>query len=310
MPEKPLAVAAGGPTFRKVLVRTFLHKLYQEVADDNIADMAAMMTYYAIFALVPMAVFVLSLALLVIPPDAIREAVHMATATMPRDLAWRVSQQVLEMQRATAGSFAVASILLALFGASRGAVALGRVLNGVYDQLETRPWWRVQLVSIAVTIGVAILLVIALGLLVVGPALGHLLADRFGLGSAFDHAWHLGRWLGAALLILLIWAILYKYLPDTAAPLRVFTPGALAGVSLWILVSELFALYTTNFGRYDQTYGALGAAVIFLTWLWLSNMALLVGAEIDSVIADLRSASRAPRTPSASPFAPGGRSPA
>jgi len=256
-----------------------------------------MMTYYAIFALFPMVVFVLSLALLVIPPDAIREAVQMATRTMPQDLASRVTEQVTSMQVATAGSFAFVSILLALYGASRGAVALGRILNDIYDKHDSRPWWKVQLVSVAVTIAVAVLLVVALGLLVVGPFAGHLIADRLGLGAAFDYGWHIGRWLGAAVLILVIWAILYKYLPDTRAPLRVFTPGALAGVAMWVAISQLFALYVSNFGKYEKTYGALGVAIIFLTWLWLSCLALLFGAEINDVVDQLKNERVPPSEP-------------
>jgi membrane protein len=275
-----------------VAIRPFLKRLRNEVREDNLPDIAAMMTYYAIFALFPMAVFVISLALLVVPADAIHQAVEMATRTMPRDVGMRVSQQVASMQQATAGGFAFASILLALYGASRGAVSLGRALNTVYDKRERRPWWKVQLTAIAVTIGVAILLVIAVGLLVAGPFLGHYIADRFGLGAAFDWGWRIGRWLGAALLVLLIWAIVYKFLPDTDAPLRVFTPGALAGTLLWLVMSQLFALYVSNFGKYEKTYGALGAVIIFLTWLWFSNLALLLGAEINDVIEDRKKARR------------------
>ena len=299
------------PIFRHVAIRPFFKKLRREVADDQIPDMAAMMTYYAIFALFPMAVFVLSLALLVIPPDTIREAVQMGTRTMPHDLGQRVTQQVLAMQSAAAGSVAVLSIFLALYSASRGTVALGRVLNTVHDVREERPWWKVQLAAVAITIAVAILLIVALGLLVVGPFAGHFIADRFGLGSVFDYVWNIGRWLGAALLVLVIWALLYKFLPNVKAPLRIFTPGAIVGVILWILLSQLFALYVTNFGKYEKMYGTLGVVIIFLTWLWLSNMAILIGAEINDVIADLRSETPAPRQPSPStPAARGRRAPA
>ena len=286
-----LACSSRAATFPDVPVLPFLKQLRREVAEDRLPDVAAMMTYYAIFSLFPMAVFVISLALLVVPADAIRQAAEMATRTMPRDLGLRVTQQVMAMQQAASGGFAVVSMLLALYGASRGAVSLGRALNVIYDRRERRRWWQVQLTAVGVTIGVAALLVIALGLLVAGPFLGHWVADRFGLGAAFDWGWRFGRWLGAALLVLLIWAILYKYLPDTDAPLRVFTPGALAGTVIWLGMTQLFALYVTNFGKYENTYGALGAVIIFLTWLWLSNIALLLGAEINDVIEERKKAS-------------------
>jgi membrane protein len=135
---------------------------------------------------------------------------------------------------------------------------------------------------------VAIMVVIALALLVGGPVAGHFIADRFGLGAAFDVAWGIGRWIGAGVLVMLVWAILYKFLPNTNAPFRIFTPGAVVGVLLWLGISRLFGVYLDYFNSYEATYGALGAGIIFLTWLWLSNIAILFGAEINDVLADFR----------------------
>ena len=167
---------------------------------------------------------------------------------------------------------------------------LRRALNlvAIYNKKETRSWIRRQLTAIAVTFGVALLLVVALGLLVVGPAAGHYIADRFGLGDAFDTAWGIGRWVGAGVLVMVVWAIIYKFLPDTDAPFRIFTPGALVGVIVWLGISALFGLYLSHFNSYEATYGALGGAIIFLTWLWLSNIAILLGAEFNDVLADFR----------------------
>jgi membrane protein len=117
---------------------------------------------------------------------------------------------------------------------------------------------------------------------------GHWAADRFGLGTAFDVVWGIGRWLGAGVLVMVVWALLYKFLPNTDAPFRIFTPGAAIGVTLWLGVSALFGVYLGHFNSYEATYGTLGGAIIFMTWLWLSNMALLFGAEINDVLAHLR----------------------
>ena len=87
---------------------------------------------------------------------------------------------------------------------------------------------------------------------------------------------------------MVVWAVLYKFLPNTDAPFRIFTPGAVVGVLLWLGISALFGVYLDHFDSYEATYGALGAAIIFLTWLWLSNIALLFGAEVNDVLADLR----------------------
>jgi membrane protein len=197
--------------------------------------------------------------------------------------------------------FAVGSAAIALWGASRGAVALSNALNVMFDKTETRPWWQRQLTAIAVTLGVAILVVLALALLVIGPIAGHWIADRFGLGAAFDTAWGIGRWVGAGLLVMVVWALLYKFLPNTKAPFRIFTPGACVGVLLWLAISALFGVYLDHFDRYEATYGALGGGIIFLTWLWLSNIAILFGAEVNDVLADFRSRRSAAATQLADP---------
>jgi len=105
--------------------------------------------------------------------------------------------------------------------------------------------------------------------------------------------WNIGRWIGAGVLVMVVWAMLYKVLPNTDAPFRIFTPGAVVGVALWLGISYAFGVYLDHFNSYEATYGALGGAIIFLTWLWLSNVALLFGAEINDVLADLRKDSSA-----------------
>lgn len=264
--------------------KLFFRDLKQDLKEDGIGDIAAMMTYYAMFALFPMLVFVITLALLVVPAATIQDAMDMAVKTLPGEAAGILTEQVRRMQAAAHGGFAVGAVTLALFGASRASLSLGRALNAVYGNVETRPWWKIQITGILVTLGVAVLLVVALGLLAAGPAIGHVIADRFGLGAAFDVTWSVGRWVFAATLVMFVWAVLYKFLPCTDEPLRVFTPGATVGVLLWVIVSLLFALYVGNFGKYEATYGTLGAVIIFLNWLWISNLALLFGAEINDAL--------------------------
>jgi membrane protein len=266
----------------------FLKQLFGAAVEDNITDVGAMMAYYAVLALFPMVVFIVTLALLVLDPTTVHQGVLMATEAMPESTREFISQQVTHLIDTAGAGFAIGGAVLALWGASRGASSLSGALNTIYNKKETRGYIRRQLTAIGVTLGVAVLIVIALGLLVVGPALGHYLADRFGLGDAFDTAWGIGRWVGAGLLVMLVWAVLYKFLPNTDAPFRIFTPGAIVGVILWLGVSAVFGLYLSHFNSYEATYGTLGGAIIFLTWLWLSNMALLFGAELNDVLADFR----------------------
>jgi membrane protein len=269
-------------------IKRFVIGLYHGIADDCIDDVAAMMAYYAAFALFPMLVFVVTLTLLVLPPEVLHQGVAMVTPAMPTALGQVIATQVDRMAEAASSNFAIGSAALALWGASRGASSLSSALNRMFQKQETRPWWLRQLIAIAITMSVALLIVIELGLLLAGPALGHLIADRVALGDAFDQAWDIGRWVGAGVIVMFVWALLYKFLPDTNAPFRVFTPGAVVGVLLWLGVSWLFSLYLSYHDTYEATYGALGGAIVFLTWLWMSNLALLIGAEINDVLADLR----------------------
>jgi membrane protein len=269
-------------------VKRFFKELGHDFLDDNVQDVGAMMAYYAVLALFPMIVFVLSLALLVIPSDTVRQGLDMATATLPLSVRDVIATRVDALIDASGAGFAILGAALALWGASRGAVSMQGALNTVFNKKETRSWIKRQVIAILVTLAVAVLAVIALGLLVVGPTLGHWAIDRFGLGAQFDLAWSIIRWVGAGVLVMIVWAVCYKFLPNTDAPFRIFTPGAALGVLLWLGISALFGLYLSHFNSYEATYGALGGAIIFLTWLWLSNVALLVGAEINDVIADIK----------------------
>jgi membrane protein len=268
--------------------KRFAKQLGKELIDDGVTDIGAMMAYYAVLALFPMLVFVLALALLVLDASTVREGLNMAMEAAPTSVRPFILDRVEQLIEASSAGFAFIGAALALWGASRGAIGLMTALNTIFDKKETRSWVRRQLIAIAVTLAVAVLIVLALGLLVAGPFVGHFIADRFGLGDAFDVAWGIGRWVGAGLLVMVVWAILYKFLANTDAPFRIFTPGAIIGVVAWLGISALFGLYLGHFNSYEATYGTLGGAIIFLTWLWLSNITLLAGAEINDVIADFR----------------------
>lgn len=271
-------------------MKSFAKRLGKELMDDGVTDVGAMMAYYAVLALFPMLVFVLSIGLLVLDASTVRDGVNMALSAVPASTRALILDRVDALIKASGAGFAVVGAALALWGASRGAIGLMTALNTIFNKKETRSYIRRQLTAIAVTLGVAVLMVIALGLLVAGPLAGHFIADRFGLGDAFDVVWGIGRWVGAGLLVMVVWAVLYKFLANTDAPFRIFTRGAVAGVIVWLGISALFGIYLSHFNSYEATYGTLGGAIIFLTWLWLSNMALLAGAEINDVYADMKAA--------------------
>jgi membrane protein len=273
---------------RVMPIKSFAKRLYNGVIDDDITDGAAMLAYYAVMAIFPMLVFVGTLALLVLPASTLHQGVAMATEALPPSVRDLLNARVEALVDGKHTGFAALTLVFALWGASRGAVGLQIALNGIYDKKDTRPWLRRQAIAIGTTIGVALLAVVALALLVVGPFVTRYVASYVGGGDAFELAWDIGRWVGAGVLVMFVWAIVYKFLPDTDAPFRIFTPGAIVGVIGWLAISALFGLYLGHFNSYEATYGALGGAIIFLLWLWLSGIALLFGAEVNDVLADLR----------------------
>src|SRR5262245_54719581 len=163
-------------------MREFFRRLVHELMNDNIVDLGAMMAYYAILALFPMLLFIVTLAMLVIPESVVSQGVAMATETMPHSARELISAQVTSLMNAAQAGFAIGSAVFALWGASRGAAALSTALNAMYNKVETRSWIRRQVTAVAVTVGVAVIVVLALGLLVVGPWVGHRIADSFGFG--------------------------------------------------------------------------------------------------------------------------------
>ena len=265
-------------------VKRFFRQLGTHLLEDDIMDVGARLAYYAMLSLFPMLLVVVSISMVVVPVSTVHQGIAMATETFPASVRDTLIQRANALIRASGAGFAVIGFVLGVYSASRGVVSLMTALDQVFHKTETRSWIRRQLISFAVTIGMALLVLIALGLLVIGP----IVAGWLGNGTAVATAWLVLRWIGAALLVMVVWAVLYRFLPDTRAPFRLFTPGAITGVLLWVGISLLFGVYLSHFGNYEVVYGTLGTVIIFLTWLWLSNMALLLGAEIDHVLADLR----------------------
>ena len=277
------------------LAKRFFRRLAAGLYEDDITDAAAMMAYYAVLALFPMLLFVVSLAVHALPAEAIGNAVAMLPVALPDSASEIVTAQVQRMQQSAASTgFLIGGVFFALWGASRGAAGMITALDKTLDLVESRPWWKRQVIAVAVTAGVAVMVLLALGILFVGPLVGHVIADRFGFDATFDVIWTVVRWLAAALLATGVFVVLFRFLPDHHVKVRTVLPGALTAVVLWLAISRGMGLYIDYAADYEATYGTLAGVIVFLLWLWLSNMALLVGAEVNQVVSELRK-ERAPR---------------
>jgi membrane protein len=179
-------------------------------------------------------------------------------------------------------------IVGAVWSSSAAMVAIIDALNRAYDVAEWRPWWKRRLLAITLTVALALFLLTAFVMVLLGPELMTALADRLGLAPAAEVAWRLLRWPLLVGCVVLGVDLVYHFAPNRHASWSWITPGSALATALWILSSFGFKLYVVNFGNYTATYGAIGGAIVTMMWFYVSGLALLVGAELNAVIEQAR----------------------
>jgi len=186
-------------------------------------------------------------------------------------------------EKQTAGALLGFGLITALWSASGYVGAFMRASNAIYEVEEGRPFWQLRPLQIAVTVAMVLLLTaVAIAVVVTGP-LAEAVGNVVGLGTVAVTVWSIAKWPVLVLLVMTMFSVLYYVAPNVQPPrFRWFTVGGAVALLLWVLASGLFAAYVANFGAYNKTYGALGGVILFLTWLWISNLALLAGAELNS----------------------------
>ena len=266
--------------------RATLKRAVAEFREDNLTDWAAALTYYAVLSVFPaLIVFVAIIGLVGQDPqttDAITRIVRDVTSQNTADSVHDTIQSVIHA-KGGAGALLGVGLLGAIWSASGYVGAFMRATNVIYEVKEGRPFWKLRPLQIAMTI-VAVLgvAVIAIALVVTG-SLAHAIGDRVGLGNTAVTIWSIAKWPVMLVVVSLLFAGLYYLSPNVRQPrFRLLTHGSAVAVLIWIAASAAFSLYVANFGSYNRTYGSLGAAVTFLVWLWISNLALLFGAELDA----------------------------
>jgi membrane protein len=263
-----------------------LKRTVREFRDDNLTDWAAALTYYGILALFP-ALIVLVSILGLIGPSATQPLLDNLGKLAPGPANQIVSGAVRQIasNQGAAGVAFVFGLAGALWSASGYVGAFSRASNAIYEVPEGRPFWKLRPVQIAVTMVMILLLALcALAVVITGP-LARSVGDLVGVGSAAVTAWDIAKWPVIAVVVVAMIAILYWAAPNVKHPgFRWITPGGLLAVALWVVASAGFALYVAMFSSYNKTYGSLAGAVIFLVWLWISNLAILLGAELNAEV--------------------------
>lgn len=269
-------------------------RLYAELSDDDLLGRAAQLSYYFLFSLFPFFFFLVALAAYLPIQGYVDDLLDRLAAFMPREAMQLLRDHLSALVNQTRPRLLSFGLLLSLWSASRGVDALRSGLNAAYDVSESRPYLRVQLNAIGMTLGATLLVLLASAVIVLGGRLGLRLADAIGLGGAFQLAFGLLRWPLSALLIMSTVALSYYALPDVKQTFRFITPGSVIATLLWLLVTYGFTKYVEHFGTYNATYGSIGGVVVLLTWLYLSSLVFLLGGELNAVIEHESSAGKAP----------------
>ena len=247
---------------------------------DEILDRSAALSYYFIFALFPTLLFLTALLALLPIPHLLDRLMAYITAVLPGDAGLLVQKTLDQaLQGAHAGLLSVGAVT-ALWAASSGMTSIMAALN-----VESRPWWRERVLAIGLTIVFSLLAVIALVLLMFGQNLGEAIANRTGWGTAFRITWQLVRWPTAMALGLAAISLVYRLAPAANQRWAWVTPGAAFAVVAWAIMSVALRFYVGYFANYNATYGSIGGVILLMLWLYLSGVVLLVGAAINSEIA-------------------------
>ncbi len=255
-----------------------------EFDNDNAWDWAAALTYYAVLSIFPGLLVVVS-AVGLARPAAGEAHIGSLNDVAPGPVRIIIDEAVRGLQESPrqAGVFAVIGLLLALWSASGYAAAFIRAANAAYDVPEGRPIWKTLSIRIGVTVLTGVLLVASATIVVVSGNLAAALGRVLGLESSALTAWNIGKWPLLVVLVALMFAVLYWASPNARqGGFRWVSPGCTVAVVLWMAASAGFGLYAANFASYGRTYGTLAGVVVFLTWLWITNLALLLGLEIDA----------------------------
>ncbi|MFC7496115.1 MULTISPECIES: YihY/virulence factor BrkB family protein [unclassified Nocardioides] len=277
-PDSPTDLT--GPSKRYVLRKTI-----REFSDDECTDLAAALTYYSILALFPAAIALLSLVGLVGQGDeTVDTLLQILRDVGAGGVADTLEPTLTELSAAqNAGIGLLVGLAIALWSASGYVGAFGRGMNRIYEVPEGRPIWKLRPAMLLVTlITVLLTALVALSLVLTGPA-AQAVGDAVGLGDTAVLVWNIAKWPVMLAFVVLIVALLYYATPNVKQPrFRWVSVGALVAILTWVVASALFGFYVANFSSYNRTYGSLAGVVVFLLWLWINNLALLFGAELDA----------------------------
>ena len=261
-----------------------LKRTVKETRADNGLGLAAQLAYYFFLALFPALLFLLALASFLPATDLVGRVVPMLQGVAPRQVLEIVRDQLSRIADGRQGGLLSFGVAAALWSSSAAMVAIIDALNRAYDVEDQRPWWKQRLTAILLTAGAALFLLASIGLVVAGPQLAGYVADRAGLGAAFEWTWKIAQWPLVFGLVTFAIGLIYYFAPDVDQDFAWITPGSLLATLLWLVGSLAFRAYLVHFGSYNASYGAVGGVMVLMLWLYLTGLVILAGAEMNAEI--------------------------
>ncbi|MBO0608908.1 YihY/virulence factor BrkB family protein [Myceligenerans salitolerans] len=269
--------------------RTWLYTLrstVREFSRDQCLDLAAALTYFAVLAAAPALLALVSVLGLVSDGEqAVDRVVGTLDGVVPADVL-AVVRPLVENVTGTSGRAGIALVLglvIALWSASGYISAFGRAMNRIYGIDEGRPFWKLRPLLLLVTVATVLIAATIVAALALSGPVARAVGDAVGLGATAVTVWDVVKWPVVLALVVVLIAILYYVTPNVRQPrMRWISVGAFVAILLWVLASAAFGFYVATFSNYDATYGSLAGIIVFLLWLWITNLALLFGAELDA----------------------------
>lgn len=279
--EKTSPWRLGGLTFAQLGKR-----LWRKIEQDEVFTRSAALSYYFFSALVPMVFFLMAvLGLFASQSEHLRNnLLRYAGEVMPASAFALVEKTLREISTSSTGLKLIFGLVLSLWAGSGGMRSIMDALNRCYHVQEERPYWKRLLVSLALTVGMAMLAVCALAIVLYGREIAQSVGAYIGLSGFAMMAWKFTQLPLALFFVLVAFALVYYWGPDAEQRWQWITPGSIVGVVVWIAVSSLFRAYLHFYNSYSKTYGSLGAVIVLLLWLYITGLAILMGGEINSEI--------------------------
>src|SRR5688572_25427495 len=264
-------------SWREILRRTFHEAFFK----DNCLGMAAQLSYYFLFALFPTLLVMMAIAD-IFAADVI-QMIRGAGGFVPQEGIALITDQLGKLTEGEQSGLLTLGMLTALWSSSAALTAIIDTLNTAYDIEEGRPWWKVRLTAIFLTIGMSLFIVLAFALVIAGPTVAERLADRLYLGAAFEWTWKIAQWPVVFALVSGALAVVYYFAPDAEQDWVWLTPGSIAATAMWLVASLGFKYYLANFGGYES-YGVVGGVMVLMLWFYITGLVILLGAEMNAEI--------------------------